>query len=125
MIEKAYRIFSGIWLGAIVFFSGILAPQIFKHLPKADAAGLQNKLFPSYYILGALCGFILFGLDFLRKRKKLYWIALATALAIIGFTVLTPLIRTAYLEQSASMSWLHPLAIFLNVVMLLCVLVAV
>lgn len=125
MLDKIYRIFSGIWLGTIVFFSGVIAPQIFKNLPKADAAQLQNVLFPYYYILGSLCGFTLFGLDLFRKRKKLWFIALATTLAVVGFTLLSPAIKEAFLSQDPSMKWLHPLAVFLNVIMLICVLIAI
>ncbi len=125
VFDKLYRIVSGIWLGSIVFFSGVIAPQIFKNLPKADAANLQNHLFPFYYIVGSVAGFLLVGLQFPAKKKKLWWIALATTLAVVGFTVLTPLIRDAYLTQSDSMKWLHPLAVGLNVVMMICVLVAI
>src|SRR4051812_26600656 len=97
ILDKLYRIFSGIWLGTIVFFSGVIAPQIFKNLPHEDAATLQNKLFPYYYVVGSLCGFILIGLNFPLKKKKLWYLALATTLAVSGFMILTPLIRDAYL----------------------------
>ena len=123
MIDKLYRIVCGTWLGAMIFFSGIIAPLIFKYLPHDEAAGLQNHLFPPYYILGSVCGFLLFGLDLLRGRKKLYWIALATALAVIGWSVMSPLIHDAYLGQDASIKWLHPLAIALNVIVMIAVLI--
>lgn len=125
MVDKFYRIFSGIWLGTIVFFSFVIAPQIFKLLPHADAANIQNHLFPFYYIVGSLCGLTLFILDFFRSRKKIFVIALALALAVAGFTVLTPLIHDAFVTGSESMKWLHPFAIVLNVIMLIAVLIAV
>src|SRR4051794_14226522 len=123
LFDKFYRVFSGIWLGTIVFFSGVIAPQIFKNLPRPEAANLQNKLFPFYYVVGGICGFILIGLNFPLRKKKLWFLALATTLAVAGFTILTPLIRDAYLVGDPSMKWLHPLAIALNVIMLVAVLV--
>lgn len=125
MLAKIYRITSGIWLGSIVFFSGVIAPNIFKHLPRADAANLQHHLFPLYYIVGSLCGFTLFGLDLFGGKKKIWVLALATTLAVVGFTILSPLIREASLSQDPSMKWLHPLAVFLNVITLICVIIAV
>lgn len=125
ILSKLYRVISGLWLGSILFFSGVIAPQIFKLLPKADAANIQNHLFPIYYILGSLCGFVLFGLDLFLGKKKLYYLALGTTIAVVGFTILTPMIREAFLTQDPSMKWLHPLAVVLNVIMLVCVLIAV
>ena len=125
MFAKLYRILAGTWLGTIVFFSGVIAPQIFKHLEKPLAANLQNHLFPLYYIIGSICGFSLVALDLFSGRKKLWVLCLATTLAVVGFTVLSPLIREAYLAQSTDMKWLHPLAVALNVLMLVCVLIAV
>lgn len=125
MTAKIYRILVGVWLGTIVFFSGVIAPQIFKHLEKAVAANLQNQLFPLYYTVGSICGFSLIGLDLFSGRKKLWVLCLATTLAVVGFTILSPLIREAYLAQSTDMKWLHPLAVALNVLMLVCVIIAV
>lgn len=125
IIAKLFRIISGAWLGSILFFSGVIAPQIFKHLPKADAANLQNHLFPLYYIVGSICGFLLIALDMFLGRRKLWSLVLGTALAVIGFTILSPLIREAYLTQSGDMKWLHPLAVILNILTLVCVLIAV
>ena len=125
ILAKLYRIFSGLWLGSILFFSGVIAPQIFRHLPKADAAGLQNHLFPIYYAVGIFCGFALLTLDFLSKRKKLLILLFATLIALIGFFYLSPQIREAYLSQSLDMKWLHPLAVALNILMLVLVLIAV
>lgn len=124
-LHKLYRIFAGLWLGSILFFSGAIAPQIFRILAKPDAANLQNHLFPIYYAIGSICGFLLIGIDLFVGKKRLWWLALATTLAVVGFTILSPLIREAYLTQSDSMRWLHPLAVALNVIMLICVLIIV
>ncbi len=120
-IKKSYRIFSGTWLGTIVFFSFIIAPQVFKVLPRFEAAKLQNHLFPFYYSVGIICGLGMLLYAFFKDQKNLVWIGIALALALVGLTTLTPLIKEAFISQSASMRWLHPTAIGLNLAMLFCV----
>ena len=124
-MEKTYRILAGSWLGMILFFSFVIAPKVFQVFPKAQAVEFQSRIFPLYYAIGGVCGFGLFFVDLLRGRGKLIAISIAFALTIVGLTVLTPLIRDAYATQSTAMQWLHPLAIGLNVLMLLAVLIAV
>ena len=120
-LKKIYRVLSSIWLGSIVFFSFIIAPQIFKVLPRFEAAKLQNHLFPFYYSVGIICALGMLLYAFLKEQKKIIWIGLALALALIGLTTLSPLIKDAFLSQSASIKWLHPTAIGLNLAMLFCV----
>ncbi len=121
VVKKAYRVLSGIWLGTIVFFSLIIAPQIFKVLPRFEAAKLQNHLFPFYYSVGIICGLGMLLYAFFKDQKKIIWIGVALALALMGLTTLTPLIKDAFLSQSASIKWLHPTAVGLNLAMLFCV----
>ena len=104
-----------------MFFSFIIAPQIFKALPRIEAAKLQNHLFPFYYSTGMLCGLFMLVYAFFKNQKNLLWIGIAVALALVGLTTLTPLIKEAFISQSASMRWLHPTAIALNLAMLFCV----
>jgi hypothetical protein len=120
-MNKIYRVLSSIWLGSIVFFSFVIAPQIFKVLPRFEAAKLQNHLFPFYYSVGIVCGLGILLYAFFKDQKKIIWIGAALALSLIGLTTLSPLIKEAYLLQSASMKWLHPTAIGLNLAMLFCV----
>ena len=44
------------WVGAMLFFSGLLAPIAFQTLPTAQAGDLMNKLFVPYHIVGYVCG---------------------------------------------------------------------
>jgi hypothetical protein len=45
-----------IWVGSIVFFSAVVAPEIFKNLEAGLAGSLLSHIFPTYYLAGALCG---------------------------------------------------------------------
>jgi hypothetical protein len=120
-MKKAYRVLSSIWLGSIVFFSFVIAPQIFKVLPRFEAAKLQNHLFPFYYSVGIVCALGMLLYAFFKDQKKIVWIGIALALALIGLTTLSPLIRDAFLSQNHSIKWLHPTAIGVNLAMLFCV----
>ena len=122
MVEKLWKIFAGVWLGKIIFFSFVIAPQIFKNLERAQAADLQNKLFPIYYAVGIFCGLALFALDFFRGRRKIIVLALAIAIGVVGLTVLSPMIREAFLSSNGNMRWLHPTAVTANIIQLLAVL---
>ncbi|MGH7738766.1 MAG: DUF4149 domain-containing protein [bacterium] len=47
------------WYGALLYFTFIQAPVLFKTLPR-DLFGLvQSKLFPVYYIISYVCGTLL------------------------------------------------------------------
>ena len=47
------------WYGALLYFTFIQAPILFKTLPR-DLFGLvQSKLFPAYYIISYFCGTLL------------------------------------------------------------------
>ncbi|HET9870783.1 MAG TPA: DUF4149 domain-containing protein [bacterium] len=47
------------WYGALLYFTFIQAPLLFKTLPR-DLFGLvQSKLFPAYYVISYVCGTLL------------------------------------------------------------------
>lgn len=45
-----------LWVGVMLFFSGLLAPVAFQTFPQAQAGDLMNKLFAPYHIVGYVCG---------------------------------------------------------------------
>jgi hypothetical protein len=47
------------WLGAILYFTFVAAPVLFKGLPRDQFGFVQSKLFPSYYVIGYTCGVLL------------------------------------------------------------------
>jgi putative copper export protein len=44
------------WLGAIIFFSFVAAPAIFRKLDRATAGEVVAVIFPGYYMMGYVCG---------------------------------------------------------------------
>lgn len=46
----------GIWLGSIIFFSFIGAPQTFAVLESDHAGRVVNAIFPRYYVFGIALG---------------------------------------------------------------------
>ena len=44
------------WLGAIIFFSFVAAPAIFRKLDRATAGEVVSVIFPGYYMIGYICG---------------------------------------------------------------------
>ena len=79
------------WLGAIIFFSAVVAPSVFQSIPIAEAGKLLSVLFPRYYLVGYIAGSIavLLSFYFALTRAARGWWALATvALAIaLGLTL--------------------------------------
>ena len=126
------------WLGAMVFFSALFAPVVFKVLPLAEAGKLQAVLFPRYYLLGYVCGatgFVLAIYLCATRMSRMWWAMAALALLIaLGLTVYAgavvrprvDAIRTVTEEANpdparrAEFDHLHHLSVMLNVgVMLL------
>ncbi len=47
-----------VWVGSIVFFSFFAAPSIFRSLSREEAGKLVGLIFPKYYMVGYVCGFL-------------------------------------------------------------------
>ena len=47
---------AGIWIGAIVFQSAVVAPSVFVDLDEAAARSFLRTLFPRFFRLGLVCG---------------------------------------------------------------------
>lgn len=78
------------WLGAIIFFSFFTAPVVFNRLPRPDAGRVVSGIFPRYYILGYVAGFVALGLAFymMEAQGPLGWWS-ATIAALIFALVCT------------------------------------
>ena len=60
MLALAVAILSaGLWLGALVFQSAIVAPTLFGKVPLETASAFLRALFPRYYALGVGCSLAL------------------------------------------------------------------
>ena len=86
-----YLLSLGCWLGAIVFFSAVVAPSVFQSIPIAEAGKLLSVLFPRYYLVGYIAGSIAVLLSFyfaLARAARGWWAIAAVALAIaLGLTL--------------------------------------
>lgn len=56
-----YVLALAVWLGEVVFFSFVVAPQVFANLPVEQAGAVVGLIFPPYYLVGYLCGAALLG----------------------------------------------------------------
>ena len=50
-----------VWVGEVIFFSFVVAPQVFGGLPAEQAGTVVGLVFPAYYLIGHLCGAVLVG----------------------------------------------------------------
>ncbi|MEO8604999.1 MAG: DUF4149 domain-containing protein, partial [bacterium] len=54
-----YLLALGIWLGAVVCVSFVVAPALFGNLPVEQAGAAMSLIFPDYYALGYGAGAVL------------------------------------------------------------------
>lgn len=72
------------WLGEVVFLSFVVAPTIFRALPRESAGEVLGALFPAYYAIGAAAGAVGLVATMLLRRHgegRAWWTALALMIA--------------------------------------------
>lgn len=133
----------GVWIGAMTFFSFVVAPVAFGTLGREEAGRLVTAIFPIYYTVGGVAGglalLVTLGLARAVGRARLLLLGtaallvLAVALTVYAGGVLLPQVHQAKAEIQAAptaaqaslqFSRLHTLAVALNVTVLLAVLTA-
>lgn len=133
LVLFVYLLALAVWTGAVVFFSAVVAPQVFGALPSAEAGQVVGRIFPIYYLLGHVCGAVLIGCAVALRRWSRpggqLWLAAAVvaALALIaslwaGFAVqpriseLRPALRETPVEAAVREEFdaLHRRAVQLN-----------
>ncbi len=57
-----------VWVGQVIFFSFVVAPQVFGGLPVEQAGAVVSLVFPTYYAVGHLCGAVLVGCALLLRN---------------------------------------------------------
>ena len=138
LIKWVYVTGLGTWLGSIVFFSAVVAPTVFQVLTREDAAKLQRRVFPRYYLIGmcsAVIGVVCVGwLLFERAFTKWPGILSLLLLASLGGTAfwvrqaVAPRMEELRTQKEtspeAARAWreLHGLSVQLNVATLVGVL---
>jgi uncharacterized membrane protein len=124
-----------VWLGAVVFFSFVVAPAVFRALSRESAGLVVGALFPRYYTLGELAGAIGLGAAVIlwRAAASPAWAVVSCMLVLmLGATlyagcvveprarVLRPTLYQAGAEPGAREEFerLHRLAVRLNAAVL-------
>ncbi len=86
LVSWLYCVALAVWLGQTVFFSFVVAPQLFGQLPPEQAGVTVGLIFPMYYMAGHLCGAIaLFAALVLRRWSRpggVQWLIAAVVCAI-------------------------------------------
>ena len=123
------------WLGAIIFFSFVAAPAIFRKLDRATAGEVVGVLFPGYYMMGYVCGGLAVITLFLGAQQVSVgkWAALGLMIfcTVIARAVINPKAKvlkaemkestagTEKEELEAQFKKYHRISVQLNVVVLL------
>ena len=123
------------WLGAIIFFSFVAAPAIFRKLDRATAGEVVGVIFPGYYMMGYICGGLATITLFLGAEQVSVgkWVALGLMIfcTVIARAVINPkakVLKEAMKESTAGkekedleaqFKKYHRISVQLNVVVLL------
>ncbi len=120
---------AGLALGAMVMFSFVLAPLLFRKLGADVAAEFMRSAFPAYYALCGLLSALAGALVWYRMEAIL--LGLVAALFALGYFVLLPManrLRAARAEGDAAAAKrfgaLHRTSVALNMAQLAALLVA-
>jgi hypothetical protein len=87
MLRLLFCLAIAIWLGSVVCVSFVVTPVAHGTLPAAEARRFLRPLFPRYYRLGAVCGFIALGVVLLGRaglsQEELARLTVPVAIAMI------------------------------------------
>lgn len=58
------------WFGGVIFFSALVAPVMFKTFPLEQAGDVVGVIFPLFYLMGYIFGFVALVSLYFSSRKK-------------------------------------------------------
>ena len=70
LVRSLFSLALAVWVGAVVFFSLVVAPGMFAALPRETAGTALGVLFPRYYALGVVVGAVTVGAAALLWRRQ-------------------------------------------------------
>lgn len=113
-----------LWLGAMGFFSLVVAPTVFQALDGESGGRFLRRLFPRYYLFGAGCSLVLVTAALVSPAAGVWVLAGGLALCGLAFgsLALVPAInraRDAGASGAARFRRLHGASVGLNGVALL------
>jgi uncharacterized membrane protein len=127
-----------VWLGGVIFFSFVVAPNVFRTFDAPLGGRIVGTIFPTYYWLGYVCGATLLvaSMVFAAVGTARGWWGTSVLLVAVMLgatlyaglviqpraTALRPQIHEAAAPQSVKEEFdrLHRLAVTLNGVVLVC-----
>ena len=133
LINFIYLLSLVFWIGSIIFFSFFVAPVVFKTLEREKAGELVGIIFPRYYMIGYVCGVLVFAALLLTgpETAGLKWCAwgimmLGTASAGLGVNPRAKTLKEKLKDASetekpdleARFKILHSLSVKLNAAVL-------
>ena len=133
LINFIYLLSLVCWIGSIIFFSFFVAPVVFKTLEREKAGELVGIIFPRYYMIGYVCGVLVFAVLLLTgpETAGLKWCAwgimmLGTASAGLGVNPKAKILKEKLKDASevekpdleARFKMLHSLSVKLNAAVL-------
>ncbi len=121
---------AGIWVGAIVFQSAIVAPAVFVELDEAAARSFLRTLFPRFFRLGLICGALMLAALFSFAMVSGWTETLVMLTSVTGVMIILEAIslamvphinaaRDAGQNSQAMFTRLHRTSVFLTVAILL------
>ncbi len=141
LVKWLYLLALIVWVGAVVFFSFVVAPALFRTFPTPDAGRAVGAVFPIYYRVGYVGSAVLLlgSVVFLGSAASRLWWGVNTLLTAVMLaatlyggivvqpraTALRPQIHDAAAPQEVKHEFaqLHRLAVQLNGAVLICGLV--
>jgi hypothetical protein len=132
MLRLLFCLAIAIWLGSVVCVSFVVTPVAHGTLPAAEARRFLRPLFPRYYRLGAICGFVALGVVLLGRaglsQEELARLTVPVAIAMIATLVggewILPRMRELDREDER-FARLHQVSAMLNTTTLAALVLAV
>lgn len=132
MLRLVFCLAIAIWLGSVVCVSFVVAPVAHGQFPAAEARRFLRPLFPRYYRLGAICGFVALGVVLLGRAglsqeelaRLTIPVAVAMVASLIGGELILPRLRDLDGEDER-FARLHQVSAMLNTTTLAALVLAV
>jgi hypothetical protein len=132
MLRLLFCLAIAIWLGSVVCVSFVVTPVAHGTLPAAEARRFLRPLFPRYYRLGALCGFVALGVVLLGRAglsqeeiaRLTVPVAIAMVASLVGGEWILPRMRELDREDER-FARLHQVSAMLNTTTLAALVLAV
>ena len=123
MIENLIQNLIAISLGAMLFFSFVIAPVIFKVLDANNASKFVRKIFPHYYLINLVVLSIAVLLLFYISSINLefYITLIITILFAFSLFILMPLInKLKDNKEERKFKYSHTLSVIINFIQIIC-----